>query len=117
MSLDDSTGNSSSDIDTDNIEQRPESPQQHATPCQKRGTSVMLTASLSASLDHNAESDHAAVFVVGETARALGHDIQPLTINRSSIRRQRIHNRQKAANDVKDSFVPQSALIVHWDAN
>ena len=48
----------------------------------------VLTPDLVATLDRNKVSDRAAVMAIGETARSLGQGIQPLILNRSSIRLQ-----------------------------
>ena len=47
----------------------------------KRGSQHVLTPGLVATLDRNKVSDKAAVMVIGETARSLGHGIQPLILN------------------------------------
>ena len=52
----------------------------------KRGRTEVLTANLVASLDRNKVSDRAAVMLIGKTARSLGQKIEPLVLNRLSIR-------------------------------
>ena len=81
----------------------------------KRGLTEVLTANLVASLDRNKVSDRAAVMLIGETARSLGQEIEPLVLNRSSIRLQRQKHRQIIAEQIKDQFDPHFPLIVHWD--
>ena len=78
----------------------------------KRGSQHVLTPDLVATLDRNKVSDRAAVMV---TARRLGQGIQPLILNRSSIRLQRQKHRKATAERIKRQFNPQYPLIVHWD--
>ena len=80
----------------------------------KRGSQHVLTPDLVATLDRNKVSDRAAVMVIGETARSLGQGIQPLILNRSSIRLQQQKHRKVTADRIKRQF-PQYPLIVHWD--
>ena len=81
----------------------------------KRGYQHVLSQNLAATLDRNKVSDRAAVMLIGETARSLGQDIQPLALNRSSIRRQRLKQRKTSSKQIQDNFDPQFSVIVHWD--
>ncbi|KAK4316951.1 hypothetical protein Pmani_011929 [Petrolisthes manimaculis] len=81
----------------------------------KRGRQQVLSPDLVATLDRNKVSDRAAVMVIGETLRSLGQEIQPLALNRSSIRRQRQQHRKSTSEEIRDKFDPKFPLIVHWE--
>jgi hypothetical protein len=55
------------------------------------------------------------VYILSATAASLGHDVQELAINRSTIRRTRIETRERIATLIKASFTIDIPLIVHWD--
>ena len=87
-----------------------------ATPSpRKRGRTTVITPQLSAMLDRNKLSDRSAMMVVTETARTLGHSIEGLALNRSTIRRQRMTHREAKASAIMDDFKLTTPLIVHWD--
>ena len=50
----------------------------------KHGRKELLAPTLPATLDRNKISDQAALMIVDETAKSLGHDITSLTLTRSS---------------------------------
>ena len=54
-----------------------------------------MTSSLVATLDRTKTSDEAAFRVIAETSKSLGHDIEEIALNRSSIRRQRMKSRKQ----------------------
>ena len=58
------------------------------TPKRKRGRKTVVTPELAAALDRTKVSDRKAVFVIAETAKSLGQNIDDLALNRDSIRRQ-----------------------------
>jgi len=60
-------------------------------------------------------SDRKAVFVVAETAKSLGQNIDELALNRDSIRRNRIQYRRQRAANIKAKFQGNTPLVVHWD--
>ena len=47
--------------------------------------------------------------------RSLGQKVQPLALNRFSIRRDRRKHRKAIVAQIKDDFNLQFPLIVHWD--
>ena len=59
------------------------------SPPVKRGRRTVITPELAAALDRHKVSSRSAVMVVGEAAKSLGQDVTPLTLNKSSIQRQR----------------------------
>ena len=75
----------------------------------------MVTPELAAALDRTKTSDRKATFVIAETARSLGHNIEDLAVNRDSIRRQRKKFRHQKAEELKTSFDSKVPLVVHWD--
>ena len=85
-------------------------------PRSRQATSNVVTPGVAASLDRTKVSDRAAVFVLTETARSLGHDPAELNINRSSIRRQRRRHRSdlNGALTLKKEL-EVGGLVVHWD--
>ncbi len=60
-------------------------------------------------------SDRKAVLVIAETAKSLGHPVQNLVLNRSSIQRLRQHHRAMISAKLKDEFQADAALVIHWD--
>lgn len=81
----------------------------------KRGRKTVISPDLAASLDRSRISDRAAMSVVGETARSLGHEVDNLALNRSTIRRLRQKHRQQRAIQIKEEFKVGVPLVVHWD--
>lgn len=58
-----------------------------------------------------------AVYVLQATAEALGHNIDELIINKTSINRVRKTKRRERAEAIKDIFknMPPAFVTVHWD--
>ena len=81
----------------------------------KRRRKQILTPALSSCLDRTNVSDRAAMFIVSETAKSLGHNIQDFTLSAASIRRSRRSHREQFANEVLKNFSPNAPLTVHWD--
>lgn len=81
----------------------------------KRGLMNVVTPGVAAALDRTKVSDRAAVYVLTETARSLGHNPEELNINRSSIRHQRRQHRERHASSLKEEIMSDGPLIVHWD--
>lgn len=113
----DSTGEESEDVE----EQCAES---EIVKCQsrKRKGSVssterkaVLSKDVTAALDRTKVTDRQAVHLLAATAHSLGHDVDEITLSRSSIKRARSANREQTATDAKISFNPQAPLTVHWD--
>ena len=82
---------------------------------QPRATTNIMTPSLSAALDRSKISDRKATFVLAETARSLGHCIDDLNINHSSIKRHREKCRAQCAAALKSDFSGDTPLVVRWD--
>jgi len=56
------------------------------TPTRKRGRKTVVTPELAAALDRTKMSDRKAIFVLVETAKSLGQNIDELVLNRDSNR-------------------------------
>lgn len=74
---------------------------------------AFITERLAAALDKYQISDRAAMHVITATAVALGHDIDQLIINRTSIRRYRKSNRVNTVQNIKSNFQVMLRIIVH----
>lgn len=81
----------------------------------KRGTKNLVNERLAASLDFAKMSDRKATVVLTSTLKSAGSDPCEFNINSSSIRRQRMKQRQKIAESLKCDFKPDMPLTVHWD--
>lgn len=115
---------------TDNDDESPDCEPEHlcsstrnveasATSVTKRGRKIVLTQDLSGFLDRHKISDRAAAGVIAEAANSVGMSIEKLSVNRSTIRRQRIAYRKEQASSSRESFVTDlndHPLVVHWDS-
>ena len=81
----------------------------------KRGRKSVVTRQLAAVLDRTKTSDRKAMFVIAETAKSLGHNIEDLAVNRDSIRRLRMKHRREQSAALKAEFQGNVPLVVHWD--
>lgn len=84
-------------------------------PKRPRANLNIVTPDVAASLDRVKVSDRGAVFVLTETARALGHDTVEYNINRTSIQSQRRRHREQLASALKEKLRVEGPLVVHWD--
>lgn len=73
-------------------------------PTKKRGRTGFMTARLAAALDNAKVSDGMAVHILIAAAEALGHRVEDLIINRSSIHRFRQENRSKESKEISNAF-------------
>jgi hypothetical protein len=74
-----------------------------------------MTPALTAALDRTNTSDRNAIYVLSEAASSLGCDTSTLSINRTSIGRQRKQWRKLIAEEIKKDFDMDVPLVVHWD--
>lgn len=81
----------------------------------KRGRKKLLDSNLAVSLDVAKLSDRKATVVLMNTIKRLGSDPLEYNVNTSSIRRQRIRYRKEIAESVKNVFIPEVPLTIHWD--
>ncbi|CAH0562819.1 unnamed protein product [Brassicogethes aeneus] len=84
-------------------------------PKRKRGRKNIFDERLSASLDYAKLSDRKAAVVLTSMLKSTGTNPSEFNINSSSIRRQRIKQRQRVAESLKKEFNPNTPLAVHWD--
>lgn len=70
----------------------------------KRGRQNFITARLCSALDKAKISDGAAVHILVAAAEALGHRVEELVINRSSLHRSRQENRQQESAEIQADF-------------
>jgi len=79
------------------------------------GNQKHVTSSLTGALNRAKVSDRKVVFMLTETSRALGKNVEELNINRSSIHREHMKHHSQIANKLKDEFKTDVPLIIHWD--
>jgi len=82
-----------------------------------RGKTNIITPKVFGALDKCKLSDRDDVHIFVALSEALGHDINDLIINRSSIRRCRMNLRQEKADIIKNKFkeINLNAVVLHWD--
>lgn len=68
-----------------------------------------------AALDRVNLPDRGAVFVASAIFKALGHDVSDKTISRSSVRRSRRVERERAAQAERTASEMEGPLLLHWD--
>lgn len=76
----------------------------------------VVTVEVAAALDRCKVSDRNAVFLISSIAKALGHDVSSLLLNKESVRIARAGIRLQMQHDLKASFKPDINLTVHWDS-
>ena len=109
--LENSSSAESEEIQSDYEDQDPVSSTSKETPpSRKRGRKSVVSPQLTAMLDRNGLSDRAAMMVVFEASRSLGYDAKSLSLNRSTIRRQRQKHRRETASSIIKEFKPNTAL-------
>lgn len=75
----------------------------------------LLSPGLVSALDRTNISSRNAAYIMAETVRSMGENLQEYNINPSSIHRQRTRQRSSTASSLKASFTTDSSLTVHWD--
>lgn len=70
----------------------------------KKGRKHFITARLTAALDNAKVSDGMAVHILIAAAEALGHRVEELVINRSSLHRLRQENRLQESQNIQEHF-------------
>ena len=81
----------------------------------KRKPKKLITANLSSGLDRTNVTDRAAMIMISETAKSLGHDLNEFALSGSTIRRSRRDHRKNLATEMLKTFSPQVPLTIHWD--
>ena len=70
---------------------------------------------LAAALDCTKVSGRKAAFIIAQTAKSLGQNIDELALNRDSICRNRVQHRGQRASNIKAKIQGNFPLVVHWD--
>lgn len=70
----------------------------------KRGNTRFITPRLVAALDNSKVSDRYAIHILTAVADALGHRVEDLVINRSTIQRCRAKYREEMSRQIMDEF-------------
>lgn len=81
----------------------------------KRARINIITPSVAVALDRVQLSDRKATYLLAATAEGLGHKVEDININRSSIRRYREKSREEISKNLKEEFHTNCSLVVHWD--
>lgn len=71
----------------------------------KRSRKTVMTARLASALDNKKVTDGMATHILVAAAEALGHRVEELVINRSSIHHARQENRFKESHEISSGFV------------
>jgi len=66
-------------------------------------------------LDRCGASDRQATRILAASAKTLGYYLNDCSLSSSTVRRHRIANRVKCADQIKHDFNPSNHLVVHWD--
>lgn len=70
----------------------------------KRGRKTFITSRLCSALDNAKLSDGMAIHILIAAAEALGHRVEELALNRSTLRRMREENRMNESNEIQADF-------------
>lgn len=103
----------SSDVEVSDLTE----PIEDLTTCTKRGKIEFITPKLVAALDRCKLSVRNAVFILQAAAEALGHDVDSLIINSTSIHRCRKKLRAERSEFIKEGFKASltGSYVIHWD--
>ena len=87
------------------------------TPKVKYKAKNIITPSLAKALDRAKVSDRYAVHLIAATANSLGHDIEELALNRTTIQEARKIARAQESDERYKNIVtdPSVPIVVHWD--
>ena len=88
---------------------------QTRTKCRIRGTKKIVTPTLAAVLDRTKVSDRKATMLITEAVKSSGENPASYSINRASIRRERIKVRENFVKNLDAKFSGDVRLTVHWD--
>lgn len=79
---------------------------------------ILAHPEVARALDCDNRPDWAATFAIGTVAKALNHDVNEMTLSRSSMRRSRYKNHEMVTVNMKDEFLDNSTvtlLLLHCD--
>lgn len=81
----------------------------------KKKCEKLITPEVSAALDRVKVTDRGATYIAASIAQSLGHNLDDVSVSRSTIRRARCTSRKAAALKQKEQFAPSTPLLLHWD--
>lgn len=89
----------------------------NTVPSSKRGIFNFINERIVSALDKCKVSDRCAVHLLVAVAESLGHDVQKLIINRTTLQRVRQLQRESIATKIKDNYKlnPDMPCTVHFD--
>ncbi|KAG0726827.1 hypothetical protein GWK47_035815 [Chionoecetes opilio] len=111
LDLESSTTSSSSNEETEDDDFK--APPPAKCPRRRPPKENKLTKELTLAWERDNLSIRAATSSYAAAAMSLGHDIEHITVSRSSIHRARVKNREEI--DMSLSFKPEVLLVMHWD--
>ncbi|KAG0729215.1 hypothetical protein GWK47_000337 [Chionoecetes opilio] len=111
VALESSTTSSSSNEETEDDDFKAPTPAK--CPRRRPPKENKLTKELTLAWERDNLSIRAATSSYAAAAMSLGHDIEHITVSRSSIHRARVKNREEIAMSL--SFKPEVPLVLHWD--
>ncbi|KAG0717858.1 hypothetical protein GWK47_053608 [Chionoecetes opilio] len=111
MALEFSTTSSSSNEETEDDDFKAPTPAK--CPRRRPPKEKKLTKELTLAWERDNLSIRATTSSYAAAAMSLGHDIEHITVSRSSIHRARVKNREEIAMSL--SFKPEVPLVLHWD--
>lgn len=76
---------------------------------------TILTPEVTFALDRTNVSDRDATIIMAATVKSCGIPLETVNICPSTIRRQRIKNRKKFGENLKENFKAPDATTLHWD--
>jgi hypothetical protein len=91
------------------------SPCLKSQPKRAKVNNILTDTNVTAALDRVNVPDRGATFIVGAVAQALGHNVNSMTLSRSSIRRSRYRNRAEEAAGIDKEVIGDEPLLLHWD--
>ena len=103
----------SDDLSDPDYQQLPRS--SASLPKRLRSPVQVITPHVAAALDRAKVSDRGATFVVASIVQSVGVDLDDVVLSRSSICRARAVTCKEAAADIKQNFLPDKPLLLHWD--
>lgn len=75
----------------------------------------ILTPGLLSALDRTGVTDERAAYIIAETAKGLGHNLDNIILSSSTIRRERIEHRKKFTTKLKAQLQVESVLTLGFD--
>lgn len=77
----------------------------------------VLTPALLAALDRTGTTDNSATFIIAETLRAMGHNLNDVILSASAITHARKSHRMEFTANLKKDLKVAPHLVVHFDVH